>query len=94
MAMQAARRLDKIEQAILRKEGPAPIKLTRLFGQGTKQTEREYIFTQARAALGLCEPDNTIFVSRRVKKLKDEYPGFPHRMIREDAEQLIKEYEK
>ena len=38
--------------------------------------------------------DRTVFLSRRVKKLKEDFPGFPDRLSREDAEQLIKEYEK
>lgn len=92
MTLQANRRLDKIEQAIEQTGNNRLIKINRFSGRAGKYVETKFIIVQARAALGECEPDNTIFVSRLVKKLKEDFPGFPDRLSREDAETLLAEY--
>jgi len=88
MAMQIARRLDKLEQVVDREES-SKIEVTVLAEAEAEEAERQYILTMCRAALGLCEPDQTIFVSNKIQELEEKF-NFPH-LSREYAEQLIAE---
>lgn len=88
-------RLDKLEKAIQVEHSPdhSQTIITRYHGYEAQKREREYILTMARARLGICDPDSVIFISKRIKIIKEYYPGFPHRMTREHARQLIEEYD-
>ena len=93
MARQLLNRLDRLEKAIEIEHSPDHTRtvITRLSGEQARVREREYILTMCRARLGLCDPDPVIFISRRVRLIKENHPGFPHRMSREFANELIKE---
>lgn len=94
MGTQLSNRLDRLEKVVIAEERPGQTKITRLSGAEAKQAEKKYILTMCHAALGLCEPASVIFISKQTKLIIEDYPGFPHRMTREDAKQLIEEYEK
>ncbi len=95
MSKQLSNRLDRLEKAIEIEHSPDHTRtsITRYSGEEARQREREYILTMCRAKLGQCAPDPAIFISKRMKFLKEDYPGFPQRMNRELAKQLIKEFE-
>lgn len=95
MTRQLKNRLAKVEKAIQVEHSPdhRQTTITRYHGDEARKREREYILTMARARLGLSAPASVLFISKQTKLLKEDYPGFPHRMTREDATQLMKEYQ-
>lgn len=94
MTRQLKNRLDKLEKTIQVEHSPDhnQTTITRYHGAEARKMERGYILTMARARLGMCEPDRVIFISKRIKMIKEDYPGFPDLMTREHAKQLIEEY--
>ncbi len=85
-------RLDKIEKAMVSQGmGYCKTVIRRLSGQEARKAEKEYLLQQAQASLGLCEPCSNIFISRRTRELKREYPNFPFGLPREEAEKIIQE---
>ena len=95
MSKQLSNRLDRLEKAIKIEHSPDHTRtvITRFSGEQARVREREYILTMCRSRLGMCDPSQVIFLSKRIKMIREDYPGFPHRMTREDARRLIKTIE-
>ncbi len=94
MSKQLSNRLDRLEKAIEieHSHDHSRTVITRLSGEQARVREREYILTMCRARFGLCDPSQVIFISKRVKIIREDYPGFPYRMTKEDAQHLIEKY--
>ncbi|WP_020585627.1 hypothetical protein [Desulfobacter curvatus] len=87
-------RLERLEKAIEIEHSPDHTRtsITRYSGEEARQRERAYILTMCRARLGECNPSQVIFLSKRIKMIRENYPGFPLRMTKADAEMLIKKF--
>ena len=86
-------RIDKLEKVVRKEHAIQQIRIRRLSGEDGKEAEQKYLLHQARASLRLCEPSNVIFISKRLKELREEHPLFPYGLPENEAREIIKECE-
>ncbi len=87
-------RLDKLEKVARKEHVIRTCRIKRWSGEEGKKAERMYLMHQAEASLGYCEPSEIIFISRRLKELREEYPRFPYGLPEEEAKRIIEECQK
>jgi len=86
-------RLDNLEKVARKEHVIQQIIIRRLSGEEGKEAKKKYLIHQARASLRLCEPSNVIFISKRLKELREEYPKFPYGLPENETREIIKECE-
>lgn len=92
--LKVSNRLEKLEKAVqIEHDGQEIILFRRLSGKEAEQAQKDFILQQARSRLGLCEPSRKIFLSRRLKLIREDHPNFPYGMSEDEAKQLIKEFD-
>ncbi len=87
-------RMDKLEKVARKEHVIQRVSIKRWSGKEGKKAERMYLIHQAEASLGYCEPSAVIFLSRRLKELREEYPRFPYGLPEEQAKRIIEECQK